>query len=142
VSCASPGNCSAGGTYTDASGHGQAFVVAQVNGRWGTAEEVPGTGALNRGWYATGWSVSCAAAGDCSGGGYYTARSGAIRAFIAVQANGRWDAAKEVPGIAALNQGGYARIASVSCATAARCSAGGVYTDSSHHQQAFVVSET
>ncbi|MGI9008812.1 MAG: hypothetical protein ACR2FU_21925 [Streptosporangiaceae bacterium] len=27
ISCASPGPCSAGGYYTDRSGHGQAFVV-------------------------------------------------------------------------------------------------------------------
>jgi hypothetical protein len=32
VSCASPGNCSAGGVYEDSSGNAQAFVVSQVNG--------------------------------------------------------------------------------------------------------------
>jgi hypothetical protein len=38
VSCASPGNCSAGGDYyTDAAGHQQAFVVSEKNGSWGTA---------------------------------------------------------------------------------------------------------
>jgi hypothetical protein len=30
----------------------------------------------------------------------------------------------------------------VSCAPAGTCSAGGYYTDRSHHQQAFVVSQT
>ena len=32
MSCASAGNCSAGGYYTDSSGHRQAFVVSEVNG--------------------------------------------------------------------------------------------------------------
>src|SRR6266851_3720440 len=37
VSCASPGNCSAGGDYTsDASGRLQAFVVSETGGSWGT----------------------------------------------------------------------------------------------------------
>jgi hypothetical protein len=30
MSCASAGNCAAGGAYTDGSGHGQAFVVSQA----------------------------------------------------------------------------------------------------------------
>src|SRR5262249_61183636 len=39
VSCASAGNCSAGGSYS----RGQkAFVVSQVSGKWGTAIQVPG----------------------------------------------------------------------------------------------------
>ena len=48
----------------------------------------------------------------------------------------------EVPGTAALNQGGFAEIRSVSCATAGNCSAGGNYKDSSGLIQAFVVSQT
>jgi hypothetical protein len=32
VSCAAPGNCAAGGSYTDRRGNYQAFVVSQVNG--------------------------------------------------------------------------------------------------------------
>ena len=32
VSCASAGNCAAGGGYTDRSGHSQAFVVSERNG--------------------------------------------------------------------------------------------------------------
>src|ERR1022692_3781357 len=46
-SCASAGNCSAGGFYQAASGPNpccgsQAFVVSQVNGTWGKARPVPG----------------------------------------------------------------------------------------------------
>ena len=52
-----------------------------------------------------------------------------------------WGTAQEVPGTAALNRGGQAGIASVSCASTGECSAGGSYTDNSVHSQAFVVSE-
>src|SRR5258708_27521001 len=71
VSCGSAGNCSAGGYYTDGSGHTQAFVVSEVNGTWHTAKEVPGTAALNKRGNAAVSSVSCVSAGNCSAGGAY-----------------------------------------------------------------------
>ena len=141
VSCASAGNCSAGGTYMDSSDHFPAFVVSQANGIWGTAIEAPGIAALNQGRTAEIFSVSCASAGNCSAGGYYTDSSSHIQAFVVSQANGTWHTAIEVPGTTALNQGGTAEILSVSCASAGNCSAGGYYRDSSSHIQAFVVGE-
>ena len=117
-------------------------MVGQVNGAWRTAIEVPGTAALNRGGSAGIASVSCASAGNCSAGGNYQDSSGHDQAFVVSQASGTWHTAIEVPGTAALNQGGIARTASVSCASAGECSAGGDYTDGSGHQQAFVVSQT
>ena len=86
VSCGAAGSCSAGGFYTDGSGHGQAFVVSQHNGTWNHAEEVPGTAALNAGGDAVTSSVSCASAGSCSAVGSYKDRSGHHQAFIAIQA--------------------------------------------------------
>jgi hypothetical protein len=140
LSCASPGNCSAAGSYTDSSGHTQAFVATQVHGIWGTAREVPGTAALNKG-NAAAVSLSCASAGTCSAGGFYHDGAGHQQAFVVNQVNGAWGTAKEVPGTAALNKGNAA-IGMVSCAPAGTCSAGGSYTDSSGHGQAFVVSQT
>ena len=116
-------------------------MVSQVNGIWGTAEEVPGTAALDQGGNATLSSVSCAAAGNCSAGGSYKDSQGHRRVFVVSQANGTWGTAEEVPGIAALSRRGNATISSVSCATAGNCSAGGSYADSSGHFQAFVVSQ-
>jgi hypothetical protein len=144
LSCvpAAAGNCGAGGLYTDASGHVQAFVAGETNGTWGAAKEVPGTAALNQGGSAGLASVSCASAGNCSAGGSYTDVSGRTQVFVIGETNGVWNAAKEVPGTAALNSGGGAFIDSVSCGAVGNCGAGGEYRDSSHHQQAFVVNET
>jgi hypothetical protein len=141
VSCASPGNCSAGGYYIDGSGNWQGFVVARKNGIWGKAQKVPGTGALNVGGVAQVFSVSCASAGNCSAGGYYEDAAFHSQAFVVTETGGTWGKAEQVPGTA-LNKAGTAEITSVSCAAAGNCSAGGDYTDSTGHQQAFVVQET
>src|SRR5258706_548321 len=110
-------------------------------GTWRTAIEVPGSGALNKGGNAEVFSVSCASAGNCAAGGLY--RDGVIteQALVVSERNGTWGRARQVPGSGALNAGGEAVVGSVSCASAGNCAAGGSYTDTAGHQQAFVVSE-
>jgi hypothetical protein len=58
------------------------------------------------------------------------------------QVNGRWQTPEEVPGLAALNKGNNAGITSVSCASADHCSAAGTYAQTSHIEQAFVITQT
>jgi hypothetical protein len=82
VSCSSDGNCAAGGSYQDGSYAGQAFVVDQTDGIWGSAQEVPGSGVLNADGYAQVISVSCSSDGNCAAGGYYTDGSGHAQAFV------------------------------------------------------------
>jgi len=140
VSCASAGNCSAGGTYADKAARTQAFVVSQVKGIWGKPIEVPGTAALNVGGAAIIDSVSCKSAGNCGAGGYYADKSGRSRPFVVSQVRGIWRKAEQVPGTTALNIVGNAEIISLSCASAGNCAAGGFYTGRSG-TQAFVVSQ-
>jgi hypothetical protein len=142
VSCASAGNCSAGGLYRDGSGHDQAFVAGETNGTWHSAVEVPGTAALNKKGFAGVSSVSCASAGNCSAGGLYTDSANHSQVFVASETNGTWRTAIEVPGTAALNQRGDDWISSVSCASAGHCSAGGYYAPGEFLREAFVVNET
>ena len=144
MSCPSSGNCAAGGWYTDASGHEQAFVVDETGGVWGNAIEVPGTAALNTGRVAQVVSVSCSSPGTCVSGGFYSAGINA-EAFVVDETGGVWGKAIEVPGTAALNASGFAEVASVSCAPGApgNCSAVGGYADTSvTHEQVFVADET
>jgi len=142
LSCGSPGNCGAGGYYRDSSGHYQAFVVTEHNGAWGRAREV--AAALNTGGNAAIGSVSCASAGNCSAGGFYAGAAGhprQLQALVVDEVHGSWGNATEVPGTAALNQGGNAVVESVSCASARHCSAGGYYFHTSSIQQTFVASK-
>ena len=141
VSCASAGDCSAGGHYRDAFRRGQVFVAGEVNGVWGKAQQVPGTAALNKGGNAVIESVSCASAGNCSAGGRYPDAAGRQQVFVAGEAKGIWGPAQQVPGTAALNKGGNAVIESVSCGRAGSCSAGGFHTDAFGRPQAFVAGE-
>jgi hypothetical protein len=140
VSCASAGNCAAGGIFTDRSSHQHVFVVSERNGVWGKAIEVPGTTALNKGGTADLNSVSCPSAGNCAAAGDYLSRSGR-QAFVVSERRGVWGKAIEVPGSAALNKGGDAEVISVSCPSAGYCAAGGYFTGGSRHQQTFVVNE-
>src|SRR5260370_16528 len=94
---------------------------------WRAAIEVPGTGGLNKGGGAAVVSVSCASAGNCAAAGDYKDSSRHHQAFVATERDGAWHAAIEVPGTAALNSLG-AEVASVSCASAGNCAAGGFYT--------------
>ena len=139
MSCASAGNCAAGGDYQDGGHHGQGFVAVERNGRWGTAIEMPGLGALNRGGNAHISSVSCASAGNCAAGGPYGEPYGL--GFVAVEKNGVWGNAASVPGLAALT-GRYAEATSVSCASPGNCAAVGDYSNTSGGRtQGFVAVE-
>ena len=143
VSCASAGNCSAGGQYATGQRHlaisQQAFVVSEINGTWGTAEKVPGSGALNPGGIAQINSVSCSSPGNCSAGGYTNGNANGT-AFVVDETNGTWDTAQRVRGTPRYLG---AEVDSLSCAPAGSCSAGGFYNNSTiAGQQAFVVDKT
>ena len=141
VSCASAGSCAVGGAYTDGGGHQQGFVAVRRNGRWHQAIEVPGLGTLNTGGSAAVSSVSCASRGYCAAVGFYTDGGGHRQGFVAIDRNGRWGQAVQVPGLGALNTGGSAEVSSVSCASPGNCAAGGDYATDAPGEQAFVVSE-
>jgi hypothetical protein len=139
LSCWSVNNCAAGGYYTDSSGQ-HPFVVAERNGRWGKARQVPGLGALNTGGSAALSSLSCASGGYCVAGGNYTDAAGHVQGFVVTGVKGRWRRAVAVPGLAALNTSGSAGVSSVSCPAAGECAAAGSYAGSSG-VQGFVVSQ-
>jgi hypothetical protein len=138
VSCASAGNCAAGGYYRHRRQQ-QGFVAVERHGAWRRAIEVPGLAALNTGGRAVVSSVSCGSAGSCVAGGFYTDRSFLNQGFVAVERQGSWRRAFEVPGLAVLNRWG-AYVTSVSCGSAGNCAAGGYY-QGRHTQQGFVASE-
>lgn len=141
LSCASAGNCVAGGSYRPASGT-QAYLAVEMNGHWGNAAEAPGTGSLNQGGSAQVTAASCPAAGACAAGGFYLNSSGHLGLFLTSQHNGHWGKAEAMPGLQTLNKGSSAQIYSLSCSSAGNCSGGGYYENSSFREFAYVITES
>src|SRR5258706_509978 len=96
-------------------------------GSWGRAVTVPGLGVLSKGRNAGVSSVSCASQGYCAAAGFYRDGNGHQQGFVAIEQNGVWGRAVEVPGLGFLNKGGNARVSSGSCASPGNCAAGGDY---------------
>ena len=142
ISCTSPGNCSAGGNYSDDTSNFQAFVTSETNGTWGNAIEVPGTSALNAGGVANVYAVSCSSTGNCAASGVYSDGTKVNQDFVVSETNGAWNNAAEIPGSSSLFIDGTGSVpTSISCSSAGDCSAAGIYLDSVGQQQAFVVNE-
>lgn len=139
VSCRAPANCSAGGHYTDAGHHQQAFVAAQHAGLWAKAVEVPGLASRNAGGMAEVTSLSCASAGNCAAGGYYSPKANARDAFVASERNGSWQGA-QLPRGAAAPSGLDTRVLSVSCPAVSYCGAIGLYLGKDHFAHSWVAS--
>jgi hypothetical protein len=129
----------AGRYYTDADRNTQGFVAVERNGRWRTTTGVPGLAALTTGGRnAEVLTVSCASAGSCAAGGFYSDRSHHRQGFVAAEDNGAWGRATQVPGLSALNAGGNAEVRWLSCPASRKCASGGFYTDASNKHQGFV----
>jgi hypothetical protein len=111
--------------------------AAPAAGTWHLAIEVPGTSALVS---ASIDAVACPSAGNCVAGGYYLDRSRHHQALLVAEKAGTWGRAIEVPGTAALNTGGLAQVASISCPSPGNCVANGEFTGTGH-AGFFVVSE-
>jgi hypothetical protein len=142
ISCSSTGNCSAGGQYTDASGHYQGFFVDEVNGSWQNASELKlPSGAQQAGKNGGVVALSCASSANCSAGAAYEDAAGNYQALVINRVNGTWLTGTKVtlPAGAAsvgVDGGVYGLI----CKNANACTATGSYQQTSTVYQGFTVS--
>jgi hypothetical protein len=122
LSCASPGNCSAGGTYQPSAGETSVLFVSEVGGKWQAAKPAPGVAKTERGISLA--AISCPAAGDCgavitrgtTGYGGISPATG----YVLLQTGGTWAPARPVAGTT-----GTGGATAVSCPAAGVCVAGG-----------------
>jgi Bacterial Ig-like domain (group 3) len=119
VACATPGNCAAVGSYTDASGNLLPFVADEKNGTWGNAQTLD-FATLGGKSKAEALSVSCVSAGNCSAVGYISP-AGFVAAFTADEKGGTWGRATLIPGLAGMES----EAGSVTCPSAGSCAADG-----------------
>ena len=129
VSCASAGNCVAGGSYQTSVVMAQnvPFLVSQVDGVWQTIIDVPG---LEFGTMGEITSVSCPAVGNCVAGGWAVG----FLAFVVSQVDGEWQTPEVVPGLSVLNDGTYygAEVRSISCSSVGNCAAVGYFSSGTY----------
>lgn len=126
VSCASAGNCVAGGSYDISSATGpQAFLATETGGTWGQAQQVAGMAALDPGGWSTLRSVSCAGSGECAAIGVYKGTTNGDYGWAATESGGSWAPAQQLPAPAASNRSIYPN--EVSCATGGYCVVAGEY---------------
>ena len=141
VACAAPGECAAGGHYSDVDGYVRAFVVTMTGGVWGSANPVDfGAGAESATPDARVATISCGAPGACAAGGSYTNATGDRPAFVVTMTAGIWGTAAPVEFAGGVESATPdARVNSVSCAAAGECAAGGRFANAGGNQQAFTV---
>jgi hypothetical protein len=144
VSCASPGNCGAVGTYNTTRSD-DAVLLTETGGTWtpGVKAALPANGAVDDQVDVN--AVSCASATSCGAVGDYVDRAGNIRGLLLTRTADGWSRGREagLPGNATTttpNQLGG--LWAVSCASAGNCSAVGSYNDKSGRFEGLMVNET
>ncbi len=139
VSCSSPGNCSAVGSYTDDSGNLQGLLLTETAGAWGAGVEAAlPADATTTGQLVLLNSVSCPSDGNCSAVGEYNVNSD-THGVLLTETAGTWSTGEEAatPGNAEVGT-----VSSVACPSPGNCSAVGEYDDSSGNLQGLLLTET
>jgi hypothetical protein len=131
VSCASPGNCAAVGTYysyttTPGVNSPYRFVLNETGGTWGRPAAVSGVISSTPNQGAVTPTVSCAAPGECAASWTYDDANGDGHAYLIDESQGAWDHAQPV------TMGTVGTwLTGVSCPAAGDCTAVGDYLDGS-----------
>jgi hypothetical protein len=145
MSCPSPGNCTAVGTYVDKSAFSEGLLVTESGGTWGNGvtaplpataySVIPGPGVDLT-------SVSCTSAGNCVAVGSYTDNAGNVltgQGVIFMETNGSWATGIEAPLPAGANANPETGLSSVDCVSSGNCVAVGGYTDNASAQQGLIL---
>jgi len=132
MTCWSPGNCVAVGTYLDHINRSRVFVQDEVNGAWKPARSATGTDAQAGGALVS--AVSCGGPGDCVGIGGIGGAS-----FIEEEVSGVW---QPMRGVAGLSASVASQLLFVDCPAPGSCTAAGQYESSSGIGETFTTSET
>ncbi len=144
VACASGGNCTTVGFYTNRAFGYDATALTETRGRWQRPAEVmlPANASGGSHSDASLASVQCQRAGSCLAVGRYLTKAGVFQAMRVSQSRGRWGRAAEIrlPANAAANP--HAGLASMSCTSRAACIAVGDYTTKAGASTSMAVSES
>jgi len=146
VSCASPGNCSAVGGYTDTSRNDQGLLLTETSGKWSKGVEAvrPADPKLGGNQTFVAFpSISCPSAGNCVAVANYPHSDGTGGSGVVfTETAGSWSSGFE-PGLPANAYAThYSNLQSVSCPSVGNCTAVGTYTDSAGRGQVLLLKES
>jgi hypothetical protein len=149
VSCASPGNCTAVGFFTNSDDFRRAFTMTSTDGEWELAQpaefgEVVQGNVVGQGFGTYLRSVSCASPGNCTAVGSFTNRDEINEPFTMTSTNGEWELAQPAQ-FAEGVQFTDAGFNSVSCASPGNCTAVGSFfdfSDGNFSTEAFTMTST
>ena len=129
MSCASAGNCTAVGDYSDSSGHEQGLLLTETSGTWATGVEASLPADAGRDPVVDLVSVSCASAGNCTAVGRYQDDLGNYyrHGLLLTETSGTWATGVEASLPANAGTTHTAGLNEVSCASAGNCTAVGYY---------------
>jgi len=140
VSCGTPTNCVAVGSYVDTNNVSRAIVVPEVAGTWKHALAIglPGNASAYAG--AQFSEVDCTTSGSCLAAGTYNTYTGAVQPLVALSVDGVWDRALQValPNRAKNPATLLYGFKGVACASTGNCAFGGQYLDKSGKYQGFL----
>ena len=145
LSCASAGNCSAGGAYSDGAGKVDGLVLNEVKGVWKAPTRLLPPAQANADPSLTINSLSCASAGNCAAVGSFEDAHSTGQSFVASEVGGVWKRAQELAlpsGASTTTQN--SEVHSVDCWSPGNCSAIGSYVDDtqpSGHAEGLEVNE-
>ena len=127
VACTGPGNCVAGGNYSDTTGHHAPFVVTEVNGRWKRGQELrpPPNATIHQPVILTG--LACPALGSCVAVGVYADKAFRPSVFAATESGGTWHQAVQLVMPKDSNTSPLEFIHSVACSGVGSCVVVGSY---------------
>lgn len=134
IACPAAGDCTAIGSYADASGMTQGLLATESGGYWATGgmAQLPfNADSVNPDVSLT--SVSCASAGNCTAVGSYLDVNGLTQGLLLTETGGSWAQGREVihpQGVVSVAANPQIDLTSVSCSTATNCLAVGSYDDS------------
>jgi hypothetical protein len=145
LSCATPGNCAAVGSFEDPKSNGQSFVASEVKGVWKHALEV----ALPTGPAATIQnseihSVDCWSPGNCSAIGSYldgNQPTGYAQGLEVNEVKGVWGRAVETKLPSDANVDPYVAINQVACTHGGNCIAVGSYINRNNATEGLLLPE-
>jgi len=144
VSCASAGNCTAAGWFTNTNSEWEVSTTTSNNGTWSqAARAVYSASTRNSAPDEEFKDVSCSSAGNCTAVGYFYTASGTYEALTMTSTGGTWANAQRVVFPAGtMSANPFSELKSVSCSSPGSCTAVGSYSPPSGGAESFSVSST